>query len=280
MPPNHWPRILSVLTAVSCLAVTACDPTPEEDEHFPREETAEIVANLQDAGYPRADIAVGPEGRVVLQGDMVVSVGASRSLAPRNFRHYRAHDIVSKSIDTIIVWVHPGLHSKPEFALAVENAMQQWNEVGASIGFSFQSSYLPEPPNYDADPEVAVIQLQPNNGHYNAEADFPRGDGLPGPIIDVNVPHMDARGYTLSAKVRVLMHEIGHTMGLVHTDWLTQSSCIGSPGPVDPQEGGGPSKIEGTPDVDPNSVMNSCTNATAIGQWSCADKAAIERLYR
>jgi len=103
---------------------------------------------------------------------------------------------------------------------------------------------------------------------------YPDANGYPGYNIVVNENQMRIDGYQWSNCARVLMHEIGHAVGLRHQDWEPEGSSII-----------GAVYIPGAPNADPASVFISSvgwpSNMAVYPnpQFSTADVAAVQTVY-
>jgi hypothetical protein len=104
---------------------------------------------------------------------------------------------------------------------------------------------------------------EPIPGYY-AMAEFPE-NGNPGWRVRIN--HLYDQQLTHATKVYIMVHEIGHCLGLRHTNWQAEG-----------QAGVGANHIPGTPTSDPNSVMNSSGVIDWAG-FSSYDIIAAQYLY-
>jgi len=66
-------------------------------------------------------------------------------------------------------------------------------------------------------------------GNFDGKATFP-DQGNPGTSLGLNT---NTAGYTLKNNTLLLMHELGHTLGMVHADFRTRTTC-GNTDPLDP----------------------------------------------
>ncbi|MEL6841818.1 MAG: M57 family metalloprotease, partial [Bacteroidota bacterium] len=77
----------------------------------------------------------------------------------------------------------------------------------------------------------------------------------------------------------VITHEIGHCLGLRHTDYFNRSLSCGSGG-NEGSAGVGAVHIPGTPTgFDANSIMLACFNSSEDGEFGPFDRVALEYLY-
>ncbi|SEL16776.1 Dual-action HEIGH metallo-peptidase [Aquimarina amphilecti] len=157
---------------------------------------------------------------------------------------------------------------------ALLKAIENYNNVG--IGLRFRLTFGTK----DNSKDINAIQVfDPRNG---AQADFPFG-GNPGPEVRM---FTGASGNNSLVLTHIWMHEIGHTLGLRHTDWNGRQSCppeLQGVEPVNPNglpNVNGLNHIPGTPTgFDATSVMLACFSTSENGQFGTYDVVALKHLY-
>lgn len=99
--------------------------------------------------------------------------------------------------------------------------------------------------------DIIISKSYIGNQYICAMGNFPSSSGNPGKYVYVNTGfYKDIDSYlSHNQKVFLLMHEIGHNLGLRHTDCKVNNEIIGP----------GMNQIPGTPESDKNSFMNSST---------------------
>jgi hypothetical protein len=108
-----------------------------------------------------------------------------------------------------------------------------------------------------------------------ASSGFPSGCNPYG-MIQIGTGY---QAYSLDANEHIISHELGHTIGIRHTDYSTHSSCGGGAG--EGASGVGAILIPGTPTGSvPGSIFNACFDpATTTGEFTSSDIVALNYLY-
>ncbi|CAL2106403.1 Dual-action HEIGH metallo-peptidase [Tenacibaculum sp. 190524A02b] len=216
------------------------------------------------------------EGDVVISYDELMRLG-TQSLGKSNAnskKQYRTFNLVSTPRTITVVGYTGG-----QFALSntartgLRYAVNNFNALNMSIQMNLVFTT-----NFDGDDIVVYYDAgrELPEDSVRGRAEFPSSNGLPGLRVRINT------GANRSGDAQIIeglmTHEIGHTLGLRHTDWDTRQSCGQSgesPGSI------GAVYIPGTAGAsnDPSSIMNSCFPSSVQGELSRFDKIALEYLY-
>lgn len=101
-----------------------------------------------------------------------------------------------------------------------------------------------------------------------ASAEYPTGDGKPGKNLYINLDQGGNQTINEEAKIQILVHELGHTLGLGHTDKPIASPFQQIPDTPVPSAG------------DPLSIMNSTYNPMfGLLGFSQFDIVALQHVY-
>lgn len=160
----------------------------------------------------------------------------------------------SVTINNINVYLNPGMST--DWKNASLDAIARWNNVNSSLNLSVTTSLSNAHIQimYDTqDPQVTL----PSNTF--GRGSWPTADGLPGAKIWVNPSFTSCN--SSSTRISNVQHELGHNLGLTHTN----DSSFGT-------------LIPGTPSADSQSVMNG-GSACSITNFSSYDITAIQYLF-
>ncbi|WNG58196.1 protease [Archangium gephyra] len=248
----------TAVLVVSCGAVLAgCGAGPEA-------ESQEVVSNLIEAGFPAGDIQVH-DGQVFVGNDAHVTLEASRELlqpGEGSKEHYSTTNLVSTSVTKICINPTSAFNSYSRLSQGLDLAIQNYNALGLRITFTRGGTGC-----------TANITAQTMSGA-GGSSGFPSG-GMPYGTINIGT---GLQSYSVDLNEHVITHELGHAIGIRHTDYYNRISCGGT-ATTEGTAGVGAILIPGTPISDPNSLFNACFSSTATGEFSQYDVIALNYLY-
>jgi hypothetical protein len=245
-----------VVLAIGCSAVVlGCTGQPQD--------TQDIIDNLMQAGFPADDITV--IGGIVYVGqDAEVSLAASREMlraGDSGMEQYRTFNTVSTSKICVNGATFTGV-----FNTALDLAIQNYDEQPLRFAMA-------RTPSSGCSFTINAV-IQP--GLVGGSAGFPSG-GSPFPTINIGG---GLSTFSVDTIEHVITHEIGHTIGLRHSDFFDRSISCGTGGD-EGDAGVGAILIPGTPSgaVVGGSIMNSCFRTSEIGELAASDVTALRVLY-
>ena len=258
----------TLAAVISCgLMAFGCAVQPADGTHT--EDNDEIISNLITAGFPADDIQIY-DGIVYVGNDAAVTLEASREmlegLAGEDvYKQYRTTNLVSSSIDTICV---NGSAFSGTLSSALDMAIDNYN--GLNLTFSMVRTSSRNAPGCDA---TITAKIASGAG---GSAGFPKG-GNPYGTINIG---SGTTAYGVDTTEHVITHELGHCVGLRHSDYFDRSISCGTGG-NEGSAGVGAIHISGTPTgaTVGGSIMNSCFRANENGEFTSSDRTALQTLY-
>lgn len=200
------------------------------------------------------------EGDISLRKDCLDSYAQPKSL----LKQAMVSSLVSiYNVEKISIYVDPSIPSTGDdnWRNEILSAINEWNKT-----FSCVRMYVSTNPNSN-------IVISFDNGKLSnytlAQASWPL-NGKPGSTIILNLDFYDNMKMSSEQKKYNIVHELGHCIGLRHTNWMgLESDGIGIPGT--------PNNVV---NPDPNSVMNGGTALYSWNGFTNYDLIAIEYMYK
>lgn len=245
----------------------------EQEEKFPKEDLQRISSLHFNTNDAKVIDMLLPDGSTkksyLLEGDILMDPEQLKELYTGNItsKQYRTYNLVSSPRNVNVIGytggAGQGLTSKQKTAL-------QWtidNYNALNVGLNFTLTFGTSYSAYD------IVVYQNPNGEAGGSAGFPSG-GYPYKYVQI---YSGMENYDTNTNEHVLTHEIGHSVGLRHTDWFSRQSC-GQSGEAAGSDGA--VHIPGTPTgFDSNSIMLACFSSSEDGEFGYYDRVALEYLY-
>lgn len=257
----------SIAVAILLIFSISCKKTAnisENEDGISESVKAKILAlGMTAEGAYKSDGGYIVEGDIFLDDAMLNSVPESQSIVVAGVEHYRTTNLVTGLPRTIRVR-YAG--TRTAISNAINAAIARYNARGLLLTFLRVTS----------SPNITVYDV--SGVSYIASAGFPSG-GNPYSQIRFNVAYAGWNANTLTS---VMAHEMGHCIGMRHTDLACrQYSCGGSP-VNEGSAGVGAIHIPGTPtacNADPTSWMLACIGNGVNRPFNANDQVALNYLY-
>lgn len=258
--------IMTAMIFYSCQEDQAAAP----DKHISKE----VLDRIWEIGFNNENVQKVEEGYLV-EGDILLTEeNLQVQIDPLTLRiaeveQYRTYNLVSPVSQTITVSMDANLNSTPGYNQALDLALARYNAAGITLLFQRVGTSGGE------------IHLKKQPGNYLASAGFPLNNGNPYPTIKLNSNAIGQGTGDPFIKycATIMAHEIGHCIGMRHTDYMDRAFSCNSGG----NEGAGnvgAVHIPGTPTgPEEDSWMLACIGSLEDRPFTNNDRTALSYLY-
>jgi hypothetical protein len=261
--------ILSLVVIVSCSKtkdVTPADQIPDD-----------VKAKVQALGFGTSSIVKDEdgyrvEGDIVLTNELLNSTPSQSLLRIANNEQYRTTNLVT-ALPRVIKVLVSGLGTA--YVQGTDLAISRYNALGLRMTFQRITSGK-------ADITIQGFNQGPSGGYITlGSSGFPTRQGNPYGTVKMNT-NQYAYGTNPDPNYvgSVIQHEIGHCIGMRHTDYMDRSYSCGGAYSNEGASNVGAILISGTPSgPDANSWMLACSNG-GDRTFNANDKVALNYLYK
>jgi hypothetical protein len=269
-------------TLAGCLIAGAlfmsCQKENKDAEQQQQQKISQdVLQQISNKGFSTADVRK-VEGGYLVEGDILLdekelaATSNSPNLRIADVEQYRTNNLVTALPRVIRVKV-TGLSQA--FINGTDLAIQRYNALGLRITFQRVTSGT-------ANITIQGFYEGPSGGFITlGSAGFPTNSGNPYSTIRMNT-HPQAYGSNPNVNYvgSVIQHEIGHCIGMRHTDYMNRAFSCGSAGAGNEGSAGvGAVHIPGTPTgPDAGSWMLACSNG-GNRTFNANDIIALNYLY-
>ena len=248
------------------LTIDSCQQ-PGQNDVAPQNQVPEaVLKKLRDQGFnitERPPIPFG-EGYLV-DGDIYMSHADVGMLIAAKLPATEQYCISSRVTGTPRnITIHLATTFPSVYVTALNTAIARFNAQGLTLTFTRVT--------ISAGADIHITPYNNASGPL-ASSGFPTAGNPYGTILLNTMLASISYGFTTDAIATLMAHEIGHCIGLLHTDYLGGAPCNAQP-PILPSG----QHIPGTPTSDPLSFMLSCV-AGNNRPFTTGDRTALAYMY-
>ena len=263
-------RLLAVAAMAVVFGFSSCQ---QEEEITNKAEISEqTLSQITAMGFNNQNVQK-VEGGFIVEGDIflgekdLANAYDEKALRVGESEQYRTNNLVSVGTTTRTIRVAITTSLPSSYVTALDEAIRRYNAENLRIKFQRVSS------SYNI-----LFSKAPTGSTYLASAGFPSG-GNPYNSVKVNSDYMGSNPGT-NYLATILAHELGHTIGFRHTDYMDRSYSCGGAYYNEGASTVGAVHIPGTPTgIDGTSWMLACIGSGQNRPFNSNDRTALNYLY-
>lgn len=240
------------------LLALSCSKHDEDEQLLNNKSPNSVLQQILDLGFSPESIVEYPNYYVV-EGDIRFNKIAPDANATISRHQAYTKGVVVEKGKHISIWFENNFASiGTQMYLALGDVINAYNAVEFDLRLTQSQSR-----------STADIIISNSKLFYGAlgMGSWPE-NGSPGKTISIDEVQVMSYGITSRSQLTYLIaHELGHNIGLRHTDWLTNGES-------------GATTIDGTPESDNSSIMLAINNKNSWKGFSYYDKVALQKLYK
>ena len=248
----------------------------QQDNAAAPEVSKAVLDQIWKLGYQNDNVQKIEEGYLV-EGDIILTeqdlLGQGDYLKLRigETEQYRTTNQVTGLPRVITVSMDNQLASIAGYSAAVTECINRYNAETLQLTFNFVGA------------SGGQIHFKKQPGNYLASAGFPSG-GNPYPLIKLNSNQIGSGTSStfINFCASIMAHEMGHCIGLRHTDYYNRAISCGGAAVNEGDGGVGAIHIPGTPTTatnGANSYMLSCVSLNQNRPFNNDDQIALDFIY-